>query len=89
MKITKTTTISYEILKVIADKPVFVYGEFKEIRLKRGMSIARFEKCFACDHSFVDDEPVYFGCVKDRGNIFFCRTCAEKYDTEKSHELDS
>jgi hypothetical protein len=82
MKITKTTTISYEILKAIADKPIFIYGEFKQIRLVRKMSIARFEKCFGCNHAFKNDEPVYFGCVKDRGNIFFCKTCAEKYNTE-------
>ena len=85
MKITKTTTKAYEVLKAIAEKPVFVYGEFKEIRLKRGMSISRFEKCFDCSHSFADDEPVYFGCVEEKGNIFFCKSCAEKNNTEGSH----
>lgn len=88
MKITKVTTISYEILKAIASKPGFVYGEFKEIRIKLEMSIARFKECFGCDHSFTDDEHVYFGCVKDRGNIFFCKNCAEKYNTEGANHAD-
>jgi hypothetical protein len=88
MKITKTTTISYEVLQAKADEPIFTYGEFKESRLKHRMSISRFEKCFGCDHSFADDEPVYFGCVKDRGNIFFCKTCVEKYDMEGENHAD-
>lgn len=82
MNITKHVTKTYKVLKAIADKPIFVYGEFKAIRLKRGMSIARFEKCFACNYDFKDDESVYFGCVKGKGNIFFCKICAEKYNTE-------
>ena len=82
MEIVKHTTTTYEILKVIADKPIFVYGKFKKIRLERGMSISRWAKCFSCNHVFKDDEPVYFGCVRNKGNIFFCKDCSEKYNTE-------
>jgi len=82
MNITKRYTNSYEVLKSIADKPIFIFGDFKDIRLKNHMSIAKFKRCFACSHPFVDDEGVYFGCVKGKGNVFFCKSCAEEYNTE-------
>lgn len=82
MKITKHSTSTYEVLTAKADEPIFQYGNFKESRLKHGMSISRFEKCFSCNHHFTNDEAVYFGCVSGKGNIFFCKSCAEKYNTE-------
>jgi hypothetical protein len=83
VNITKRSVHTYKVLQALSAAPVFVYGEFKKSRLKHGMSIARFEKCFGCNHAFADDEPVFFGCVEGKGNIFFCKECAEKYDTRK------
>ena len=85
MNITKRSTHTYRVLKSMSEKPIFFYGKFKETRLDHGMSIARFEKCFACNHAFADDEPVFFGCVEQKGNIFFCEKCAKTYDEEAAH----
>ena len=82
MKITKKSTNTYNVLQVNSDKPAFVFGEFKEIRAKHGMSISKFEKCFACNHYFTNDESVYFACIEKKGNRFFCKDCAEKYKAE-------
>ena len=86
--ITKTTTRSYEILTAVASKPIFVFGEFIRIRKKRGLKTRRFEHCFGCGHGFKDEENVYFGAVKRKGNIFFCKACADKYCTENKSEED-
>ena len=87
MKITKHTTTTYELLQVFAYESI--YGSFKESRLRHGLSISRFEKCFACNHHFTEDESVYLGCVKVKGNFFFCKSCAEKYNTEKEEEAQN
>lgn len=86
--ITKKTSHSYEVLVAIASNPAFVFGDFVRTRKKHGMKTAPFEHCFGCGHSFTDDENVYFGTVKGKGNIFFCKDCADKYCTEKKSEED-
>jgi len=78
MKIVKTTTNSYDVLFVNADKPIFVFGDFIKTREKHGMSTAKFKKCFCCGHSFKDDEDVYFASIEHEGNMFFCHDCALK-----------
>ena len=67
-------------LKAILGKPVFTFGKFKEGRKKYNLPISKYEKCFFCNHLFTDGEEAYLGCVSGKGNIFFCKSCAEKYD---------
>ena len=82
VNITKRSVNTYKILSVISDNPAFLFGEFKESRIKHGMSTARFEKCFKCNHRFTNDEPVYFACVSQKGNVFFCKDCADECSKE-------
>lgn len=86
MFITKKSTNSYEIIHAIASKPFMKFGKFIEVRRRRDMSTAMWDKCFGCDHGFADDEDVYVGTVTKKGNIFFCKSCVEKYNTEKKIE---
>ena len=81
MNITKKYSKTYKVIKVIASEPFMKFGKFIEIRKMRGISTAKWKKCFACNHSFTEDEDVYMGTVSQKGNIFFCKSCAEKYDT--------
>ena len=64
MNITKHSTNTYKVLQAFANKPIFRFGNFKESRLRQGMSISLYEKCFACNHRFTDDEQTYFGTAK-------------------------
>lgn len=86
MNITKKYSNTYEIIHAIASKPFMKFGKFIEARKRRGMSTVMWDKCFGCDHDFTDDEDVYVGTVTEKGNIFFCKSCVEKYNTEKKIE---
>lgn len=82
MHITKKYSNTYEIIHAIASKPFMKFGKFIETRKRRGMSTERWEKCFGCNHGLTDDEDVYIGTVTKKGNIFLCKSCVEKYNTE-------
>ena len=82
MNITKKYSNTYKVIHAIASKPFMKFGEFIEVRRRHGMSTARWEKCFGCNHDFADNEDVYVGTVTEKGNIFFCKSCVEKYNTE-------
>jgi len=86
MFITKKSTNSYEIIHAMANKPFMKFGKFIVVRRRRGMSTEMWEKCFGCNRDFTDDEDVYVGTVTKKGNIFFCKSCVEKYNTEKKIE---
>ena len=61
MKLTKTSKKTYDVTFFPTDLD-FTFGEFREIREKRGSMKKRFEKCFICGHKFADDEvPVLIG----------------------------
>ena len=82
MNITKKYSKTYNVIHAIASKSFMKFGKFMEIRKRQGMSTARWEKCFACNHDFAEDEDVYMGTVSQKGNIFFCKSCVDKYNTE-------
>jgi len=89
MNITKKYSGTYEIIHAMANKPFMKFGKFIGVRRRRNMSTARWEKCFGCDHGFADDEDVYVGTVTKKGNIFFCKSCVEKYNTEEKREEEA
>ena len=86
MNITKKYSSSHEVIHAIASKPFMKFGKFMEVRRRNGQTTASWERCFACNHDFTEDEDVYFGTVAKKGNIFFCKSCADKYNTEKKAE---
>jgi hypothetical protein len=76
MKITKTSTKTYEILQCVKWKTTF--GEFKEARKIVGLPIKKFEKCFICGEKFKEYDPVYLAIIKKEPNRFICEKCADK-----------
>lgn len=82
--ITKTRVETFKVLRAYASEPYMKFGTFIKQRKHHGLSTEKWEKCFACEHAFEDDEDIYLGSVTRRGNIAFCKSCAEKYNTEKA-----
>jgi hypothetical protein len=82
-QIVKKTTSTYDVLVALPSKPLWAWGDFKTARENRGLSTGQFAHCFACGRGFADDEQVYFCTIKQKGNRFMCKACAEKYSTEK------
>jgi len=88
MNITKKYSNTYRVIHAIANKPFMPFGEFMGTRKRMGLSTERWEKCFACNHGFTEEEDVYIGTVSQKGNIFFCKSCVEKYNTEIEKEVE-
>ena len=87
MKLTKTTTKTYEIKQIVWEKPSFTWGKFRDTRKRNGMSVSAFEKCFFCKHTFAEEEDMYIGTVSIKGNRMFCIDCANKYKEEEEEKL--
>lgn len=87
MNISKVTKFEYNVIAVNAEKPFMKWKPFKDVRLKSGMKIKPYEKCFDCEVCFSDDDDVYFCTVSQKGNRFFCKQCAEKWDRELKQGL--
>lgn len=83
MKITKTSAKTYEVLGIYPYPPT--WGKFKATREKYHLPVAKFERCFSCNHKFSEDEKLYVMVVKPEGNKLVCEKCAEKYKQEANH----
>ena len=81
---TVRTTRNYEAVFVDGNKPIFLWGDFKEKRSVRGMKIKNFEKCFSCNHAFADEENTFICSIKGLGNRLMCQTCATMFNTVKA-----
>jgi hypothetical protein len=77
MKITKTTTTTYDIN--IFGKFPHTWGKFREIRERLGMNTSKFKKCVICDKSFEDGDSLYIAAVSTMGNQFVCESCYKKH----------
>lgn len=76
MKITKTTSKSYEVK--FYEPLKWTAGWFLELRRKKNLSYKEFEHCFCCGHKFEDEEHPVFIAVMKKGNLFACAKCKEK-----------
>lgn len=85
MKITKTTTKTYEVIFYPDTLPDMTWGRFRSVRERNGQINTKLEKCFCCGHAFSDDENMVFVTVKSIGNRFACRACLEK-DKEEAEQ---
>jgi hypothetical protein len=81
-QIVKKTTNTYDVLTAMPSNPLWTWGDFKVKRERMGLSTGQFAHCFACGHAFDSAEQVYFCTIKQKGNRFMCKECAEKYSTE-------
>lgn len=85
MQITKTTVKKYDV-KTACDSTNWniTFGSFKDTRVKNGMSIQQFKKCFICGHKFADNEIPNVVAVSTEGNRFSCDDCYKKLESEVS-----
>lgn len=81
MKITKTTTKTYEIYDCA--KWSMSVGDTILKREQVGMKSKGFNKCFACGYKFEHEDIPYLGLVRNHANVFICEKCAEKTKKEK------
>ncbi|HHV09992.1 MAG TPA: hypothetical protein GXX75_06920 [Clostridiales bacterium] len=79
MKVTRTTTKTYEVSSGCNSKKWGMpFGRFIDIRVRNNQSVKQFESCFICGHRFSDDEIPNVVVVSSKGNRFSCDTCYEK-----------
>ena len=78
MKITRTTTKTYEVTFYPDALPEMTWGRFRGVREKSGQNNTTLKKCFCCGRAFSDDEKVIFVTVQGIGNRLACRSCLEK-----------
>lgn len=83
MKVTKTTTKTYEIYDCA--KWEMSVGDTILKREKMGMKSKGFDKCFACKYKFKYEDIPYLGLVRGHSNAFICKECAEKLEKEKQN----
>lgn len=81
MELRKTTTKKYDI-KFYRDAINWTWEQFRTLREKKNMSTSQFSKCFICGHKFEDSENVVFITVSSKGNLFSCKPCLEKHESE-------
>ena len=81
MKITKTTTKTYEIYDCA--KWSMTVGDTISKRKKIGLKTKGLDKCFCCNHKFESHDFPYLGLIKGKENMFICEKCAEKVEMEK------
>lgn len=80
MKLTKTTTNTYEIYD--CKKWICSVGETLKHREKIGLKNIGFDKCFVCGSKFKDNDFPYLGFVRNHRNVFLCEKCAVKVKNE-------
>lgn len=81
MKITKTTTKTYEIYDCA--KWQMTIGDTIFHREKVGLKSRGFDKCFCCQKKFYADYIPYLALVRGHTNQFICDECAEIVNAEK------
>ena len=84
MKITKTTTKTYEIYDCA--KWSMTIGDTILKREEIGLKTKGFDKCFSCGHKFKYDDIPYLGLIRGHANMFICETCAEKLAKENEND---
>lgn len=83
MKITKTTTRTYEIYGCM--KWSMTVGDTILKREKVGMKSKGYDKCFGCGHKFQYEDIPYLGLLRGHANVFICKECAEKIKEENEN----
>lgn len=81
MKITKTTTKTYDIYDCA--KWGMSVGDTIVRREKVGMKSKGFDKCFACNKKFNYDDYPYLALVRGHKNVFICEECAKQVNLER------
>lgn len=71
------------------DHPRFIWGKFLSTRKKLGLSYKQFGKCFWCGRKFNEDEDIYLCGIKETTNVFLCKECAGKINTQLKDENNS
>jgi hypothetical protein len=59
----------------ICPNSFITFGEFRETRQQKGLSLRKFTKCVACTAKFVDTDEVFLCVVQGEGNMFMCEKC--------------
>lgn len=80
MKLTKTTTKTYEIYDCV--KWECTVGSTIKHREKVGLKNLGLDKCFCCGKKFKGDDFPYLGLVRNHRNVFLCEKCAGKVKNE-------
>lgn len=80
MKITRTTTKTYEIYD--CTKWDSTVGETIKHREEVGLKNRGLDKCFACGKKFKGSDFPYLGLVRNHKNVFLCEKCAEEVKKE-------
>lgn len=81
MKITKTTTKTYDIYDCA--KWQMTVGNTIVNRERVGMKSRGFDKCFICKKNFNSDEYPYLALIRNHANAFICEDCARKVNAER------
>lgn len=81
MKITKTTTRTYEIYNCA--KWNMSVGDTIYHRERVGMKSKGFDKCFICGKQFLASDYPYLAIVRNHANVFICEDCAKKIQAER------
>ena len=75
MKITKTTTKTYEIYGCV--KWEMTVGDTLKRREEAGVKSKGLDKCFVCGKKFHSEETPYLALIKNHSNMLICEKCAE------------
>lgn len=87
MKITKTTTKTYDIYDCA--KWQMTVGDTILKREQIGMKTKGFDKCFICKHKFNPSEIPYLALIRTHPNVFICKDCAKKVNKERVEENET
>lgn len=78
MTITKTTSKTYDV-KFFPGFWTMPHAKFLQLRKQKGMSTAKFEKCFCCGSQLPpNDIPTMITVDNGIGNRFACAECTAK-----------
>ena len=80
MKITKTTTTTYDV-NIFGDFRM-TWGKFREARERMGLNTSKLQKCVICSKQFKDNDSLYIASVTKKGNRFVCEACYQKHGKE-------
>ena len=81
MKITKTTTKTYEIYDCARWE--MTVGDAIQGREKAGMKNKGLDKCFCCEKKFQSEEIPFLALIRNYKNMFICEKCAEQLKESK------
>lgn len=81
MKITKTTTKTYDVYDCA--KWRMSIGDTIISREKVGMKTRDFDKCFICKKKFEYNDFPYLALIRGHKNSFICEDCAKKVNQER------